>query len=363
MGPSLLVRALAPPRSDGILSALERRHAHLTRYGSGKAALRDGLAAIADGSGSVLLPAYLPDGVAEPLYELDLEPRYYRIRPDLGPDLADLERRLDDGTVAAVSVDYFGFPQPRLAGFASLLADRDCYHVDDNAHAPLSVADGTLLGTRGDLGITSLRKLFAVPDGALLYCSGDAVRERFEPSAIAGVRERFDGSDWLFLAKAVATGALESNVRLRRSAETLLASRRDGSAPPSASARYEAGKRPMSKLSVRLLEAADPDAIRAERRTRYREWLRFLSAREGLQLLRPELSAGICPQAVPVRTSAPERLLDDLEAAGVAGAHTWPRLAGPVRTDPAYATARRLAEEVVVVPIRRRPEAAGLEAR
>ncbi|MDG5819921.1 DegT/DnrJ/EryC1/StrS family aminotransferase [Natronococcus sp. A-GB7] len=358
----LLSRALGRPDPNGVLSTLEQHEPGLTAYGSGKAALRDGLAPIAADGGNVLLPAYLPDGVAEPLFELGLEPRYYRIRPDLGPDLSDVDRRLDAETVAGLSVEYFGFPQPRFDEFGALLAEYGCQHVDDNAHASLSLHENTLLGTRGDLGITSLWKLLPIPDGAVLYCNSDAARAGFEPSSIAGVRDRIDGSDCRFVAKALAADVLESNARLRRSAEGLLASR--GGRPPVASPgdRYEAGKRPMSRLSARVLERVDARAIRATRRENYRAWLRLLSDRDDLEIVRPALPEGICPQAVPVRTSEPDRLLAVLETAGIATAHTWPRLAEAVRTDPTYATATKLAAETVAIPVRDRPDRDAFDA-
>lgn len=360
--PSLLARAFGRPDPNGVLSTLERHDPDLTVYGSGKAALRDGLASVADDGGNVLLPAYLPDGVVEPLFELGLEPRYYRVHPDLGPDLTDVDRRLDAETVAGLSVNYFGFPQPRFDGFDSLLAEYGCYHVDDNAHAALSVDGGTLLGTRGDLGITSLWKLLAIPDGAALYCNSDAARAAFEPSSIAGIRDRIDGSDCRFVAKALATDVIELNARLRRSTDSLLAGR-NGTAPvASPSDRYEAGKRPISRLSARILERVDARAIRTARRENYRAWLRLLSGRDDLEVVRPTLPEGICPQAVPVRTSTPGRLLAALEAAGVSDAHTWPRLADSVRTDPTYATATRLAAEIVAIPIRDRPDRDAFDA-
>ncbi|MFU8867377.1 DegT/DnrJ/EryC1/StrS family aminotransferase [Natronococcus sp.] len=353
---SLLARAFGRPDPNGVLSTLEGHDPGLTAYGSGKAALRDGLAPVADDGGNVLLPAYLPDGVVEPLFELGLEPRYYRVRPDLGPDLADVDRRLDAETVAGLSVDYFGFPQPRFDEFGALLAEYGCQHVDDNAHASLSVSEGTLLGTRGDLGITSLWKLLPIPDGAVLYCNSDAARAAFEPSSIAGTRDRIDGSDCRFVAKALATDVLESNARLRRSIDRLLAGRNGASPVASPNDRYEAGKRPMSRLSTRILERVDARAIRAARRENYRTWIRLLSGRNDLELVRPALPKGICPQAVPVRTSEPDRLLAALEAAGISDAHTWPRLAESVRTDPTYATATKLAVETVAIPVRDRPD-------
>lgn len=108
-----------------------------------------------------------------------LEVRYYALEADLSPAFSDLESRIDADTVAVLSINYFGFPQPGFGDVTSLAADYGCYHVDDNAHSVLSVHDGELLGTRGHLGITSLRKLLPVPDGGLLYADPE-VTDRLE---------------------------------------------------------------------------------------------------------------------------------------------------------------------------------------
>lgn len=346
----------------GIQSFVEEYTTDVTYYGSGKAALRDGVAAIAEPGQNVLVPAYLPDAVVEPFRELGLEPRYYRIQETLEPDLVDIERRIDADTVAVMSVNYFGFPQPGLDELTALIDRHGCYHIDDNAHAPLSVDEGTLLGTRGALGITSLRKLLPIPDGAILYRTSDDVREGFEPSPYAGVHERFDADDCQYVAKSLAADVLNSNVRVRRSVDALVADRQGPLSVPSPADRYEAGKRPMSKLSARAVDNSDPETIRSDRRENYRTWQRVLSFRDDLEPRWESLPDGICPQVFPVRTGDPDRFLAELERAGIHGAHTWPRLSEPVRTDPAHETATTLARETVVLPVQQHVEPSSIEA-
>ncbi|WP_081443554.1 DegT/DnrJ/EryC1/StrS family aminotransferase [Haloterrigena turkmenica] len=357
--PSLSARTLLDRRATGIEPFLERYTANFAFYGSGKAALYDGLAGLVTPGENVLVPAYLPDAVVEPFRDLGLEPRYYRVRETLAPDRADLAERLDDETAAVVTVDYFGFPQPELEAVASLLADRDCYHVDDNAHAPLSVDDGTLLGTRGHLGVTSLRKLLPIPDGAVLYCNDDSVAARLEPLSFAGVRDRFGVDDCRYVLESLAGDLLGTNATVRRAVERLVAER--AVSVPDPKARYEAAKTPMSRLSAAVVAAADPTAIRRARRTNYLAWRRCFDSRSGVEAYHETLPEGICPQVFPLRTGSPQRLVAALERCGVA-AHTWPRLAATVRDDPAYAVARRLARETVVLPVHQGVDPIAIEA-
>lgn len=346
----------------GVQSFVERYETDLTYYGSGKAALRDGVDALAEPGQNVLVPTYLPDAVVEPFRDLGLEPRYYRIQATLEPDLTDIERRIDADTVAVMSVNYFGFPQPGLDELTALIDDYGCYHIDDNAHAPLSVDDGTLLGTRGALGITSLRKLLPVPNGAILYRTSDDVRDGFEPSPFAGVRERFDADDYRFVARSFAADVLNSSTSVRRSVDALVANRQGPLSVASPADRYEAGKRPMSKLSMRAVGNSDPEVIQSARRENYRLWQRMLASRDDLEVRWESLPNGICPQVFPVRTGEPDQFLAELEGAGVHDAHTWPRLAEPVRTDPAYETATTLAREIVVLPVHQHLEPSSIKA-
>lgn len=348
-GPSFATWALSESASSGIDVFFRRYAERYWLYGSGKVALRDGLSVLANAGETVLVPSYLPDAVVEPISELGLEPRYYSIESDLSPDVADLESRLDDRTAAIVSVNYFGFPQPGLADLTALADEYECYHVDDNAHAPLSVDEGTLLGTRGHIGTTSLWKLLPIPNGAVLYVTDEAIADRFEPSRFGVPSDHFDGGDARFVLTSLATDVLDGHRAVRGSVDALVDRVGEGGAADP-KRRYTASKTRLSPLSAHVVENTDPERIRSARRANYRAWVRVLEDRAGIELLFPSLPEGICPQVCPVRVDAPERLRRSLERCGV-DAHTWPRLSTDVVDDPAYETATRLSREVLTLPV------------
>ena len=73
---------------------------------------------------------------------------------------------------AVLAVNYFGFAQD-LAPFREYCSQTGATLIEDNAHGFLSKdATGVLLGTRTNLGITSIRKTFRLVNGAALYFSG-----------------------------------------------------------------------------------------------------------------------------------------------------------------------------------------------
>ncbi|MFC3958324.1 DegT/DnrJ/EryC1/StrS family aminotransferase [Halovivax cerinus] len=359
-------------RPADIFDFVERYVDDYWLYGSGKVALRDVVAAMlpsqsdravcrrrrfgreepSDRRWNVLLPAYVPDAVPEPLRELGVEPRYYVISPELKPSVADVRRRVDGDTIAIVTIDYFGFPQPARERVASVAREYDCYLVDDNAHATLSVSDGHLLGTRGDAGVTSLWKTFPVPNGAICYVRNEALRGRFEQSDCSGVRGTLTGADARFVFTRAIRRALDRRPGLsRRFASVEERFYGAGVAPPAA--RYEAAKRPCSKLTAVVCARTDPIAVRDRRRQTYRAWLDACARSTGVRPLFGDLPEGICPQCAPVEADRPGRVRNRLTAAGI-DVHTWPRLPTLVRETPTYATAQYLADHVLALPVDRR---------
>jgi len=354
------------------VGALFAQHAHeFAYYGSGKAAFRDGLRTLqrleqGRRDGSVLLPAYIPDAVLEPVTDCGLEPRLYELTDSLAPNMAALESRIDDSTLAVVSVNYFGFSQPAFDAIDQLASRNGCYHLEDNAHGALSVVDGRLLGTRTGVGFSSLWKLLPAPDGAVLLCNDEAVASAYEPSSITGVHDRVRTQDLQFALKSLASDLLDTSHRLKSSVHSLVTTGDAGTSTASPAQRYRAGKDRMSRLSAYVVADADPAAIRHRRRENYRAWRSVFEGHDAVTPLFDELPHGVCPQVFPVRTSVPGQLERVLADCGVDGAHTWPRLSSTVRQDDTYATATKLAAEVVVLPVHQQtdPEtitSAGLE--
>ena len=74
---------------------------------------------------------------------------------------------------AVLAVNYFGFAQD-LSPFREYCSTTGATLIEDNAHGFLSKdSAGKLLGTRANLGITSIRKTFRLVNGAALYVSSD----------------------------------------------------------------------------------------------------------------------------------------------------------------------------------------------
>lgn len=112
----------------------------------------------------VLLPSFICREVLAPLHAMGLEPVYYEVTKSLCP----LHLPRFPRVRAVLAVNYFGFEQD-LRIFRKYCDEASIYLIEDNAHGFLSVDNsGIPLGERGDIGIFSMRKTFALPDGAML---------------------------------------------------------------------------------------------------------------------------------------------------------------------------------------------------
>ena len=146
------------------------------RYFSlGRHALTAGLGTLAVGKGHfVLVPEYICRDLLASIHAVQAKPLFYPV----GQSLAPRSLPTQAGVKAVLAVNYFGFPQP-LDPFRGYCAAHGAALIEDNAHGFLSRDEhGTPLGSRGDIGIVSLRKTFALPDGAALLANRQPWRDR-----------------------------------------------------------------------------------------------------------------------------------------------------------------------------------------
>ena len=333
----------------------ERSGTRCEYYGSGKVALRDGLdileANIDSYRTSVLLPAYVPSALLEPIKEAGFTPRLYRITQELRPDLADVESLIDQETLALVSINYFGFPQPSHDALTGIAADYDVPLIEDNAHSSLSMtASGTLLGTRGDLGFTSFRKTMPVPNGAALFIWRDEFLSG--PYPRGGIHRGFTAHDGRFILHKLVELVSKNRV-VRGSPRTgesnHLGEGRDlfGRDPGTV---YLEASQPMSRLSALVLDRLRPAAIVEVKRRNYHNRHRFVATLDGSRAVFGHLPRGTCPQAFPIIVEDTEELAASIEVAADS-LPRWPPLPYEVVMNDRFETSQYLADHLVPLSI------------
>lgn len=148
-------------RLESLLGGREFRY-----FSYGRRALVEALRMAGVGEGEAVgLPSLICRDVLSAVHALGAVPRFYPVGEALhlaGP------AALLPPCRALLAVNYFGFPQT-LGALREHCRRTGAALIEDNAHGLFSRDEtGAFLGTRGDLGIFSLRKTLPLPNGAAL---------------------------------------------------------------------------------------------------------------------------------------------------------------------------------------------------
>ena len=118
----------------------------------------------------ILIPDYLCEIVEITLKSLNLKIIKYEINDDFTINIKNLELKLKFKKVKAVLfVNYFGFPQ-KIDKLKKLCKKYKVKIIEDNSHGHGGSINNKILGTRGNFGFSSPRKVFKINSGGMLYC-------------------------------------------------------------------------------------------------------------------------------------------------------------------------------------------------
>jgi len=142
--------------------------------------VRNGLEAIIGELGmtnkdTVLLPAFVAQGVISPFQKKNINIAFYKCNADLKFDAEDIKKKISGNKAVKciVIIHYFGFPQ-YIEELKSFCAENNVVLFEDCAQALFSKdANGKLLGSTGDISFFSLPKSLPVPDGAVFIVNND----------------------------------------------------------------------------------------------------------------------------------------------------------------------------------------------
>lgn len=180
----------------------ERFRRRILAFEDGRSAFRAWLRASSLDSGDeVLLPAYVGwspregSGVLDPVVQLGLSPRFYRLDARLGIDVESVAAELSTGRVRVlVIIHYFGQVDPACDEVVDLARRAGVLVLEDEAHAMLTDLVGGASGRRGDASTFSLHKLLPVARGGCLVLNdpADPVLDRLDVQPGDGGLFEFD---------------------------------------------------------------------------------------------------------------------------------------------------------------------------
>ena len=290
-------------------------------FGFARDALHEGLRAIGFGSQdcSVLVPSYICNAILPPLRELGLRIVFYDTLLNLEPNIDDLERKIDETTKAILFVNYFGFPS-KMKELKEIADKRNLLIVEDNAHSFLSENNCELLGSRGDIGISSFRKTFPVPNGAVLYVK-EHLMNKIDHASICSktsntkIIETYRRFLFLLISNYDITNrSLDIGKRMSNLMSSNQNSEFNGFISP---------------LSLKIINNSDFDKIANRRRKNFLLYIRKLEV-GGLEPIFEKLDSGVVPWVFPALAKNPNKVRDTLARLKIPTS-TWPDLPIDIR--------------------------------
>ncbi len=249
----------------------------------------------------MLVPEFICRELLAAIHAVGADPLLYPVDNLLMPIRFSNQADVD----AVVAVNYFGFPQ-NLAPFRDFCATNGAVLIEDNAHGFLSADDdGRHLGHRGDVGIFSLHKTFAFPDGGALVINRDDWLDRLpEQLPCRGGGLPLSYRIKRLLSRVENTTGLRVRTLTEQVARRLRKLRTGHAIAPSApSAEYELPEEPAPHCqTLRMLKEIDTGGEVARRRTLYQELhqdIKRLDIEPVFGVLRP----GTAPYGYPFRAA------------------------------------------------------------
>lgn len=335
----------------------------------------------AEAGDTILVPAFHCLALVKPITAAGYRLGFYRVRPDLTIDVADLAARLAPGVAAVVAIHYFGFPAD-LDAVQQLVRARGAYLVEDCAHAFLSRVRGESIGRHGDFALYSYYKFApSLVGGALVVNRGDlpiVPPRRLPLGAHLRIGKRLLGQ---LAANAPGAPLSRALVALQRRAARragnegagVSAPNPSGAAARPADARFlndpyhfdeRVGRAPMPWYARRIVEGADWERIADKRRANYRLLSGLLPDSERLRRLWPELPDGVVPWLYPVMLEQRIDHEQPLRELGIPflrfGETLHPEIASASAA--ARRDAERLSRTLLLLPIHQRIERPQIEA-
>jgi len=237
----------------------------------------------------ILLPEFICDVLLHPIVQTGLIPIYYPVAADFSPDWKTLELMAASKCRALVMVHYFGQPQD-IERFRQFCSRYQLLLIEDNAHGYGGCIAGEALGSFGDVGIGSPRKILGTPSGGVLTGANERSVE------LVRKMRAFPA----YLPNHVLRALLHSCKPAWRLLRSLSERAKDWSDPRL----YRETVKPdfgIDRYSFWRIRSADWRAIARQRRENWSAWAGF-ARNKGLRPVFRDVHQDSCPWALPIRT-------------------------------------------------------------
>lgn len=289
---------------------------------NGRSALFQGLKLLSrngDKRCEIVVPAYNCGTEVEAIVSCGYKPIFYHIGLSCQPDIKDIEKGINQRTLAVLVTHFNGFPQP-IEEIKNLCVKNNVYLIEDCAHVLKTEISYGCLGTFGDAAIFSLGKFLPIRKGGLLIINQD----EFVGENGIELREKSEIADDLFflLKKLIKNSLLFGYQPKEHKPESMSPCSQGGAVEIFAfkENHYDHG---MSLLSRFLLERFDLKEIVMTRRRNYAYLDERLNGAKGLRSLFGELPYGVCPWFYLAEVPDPWKLKEYLGSKSIGSIVFW----------------------------------------
>ena len=147
----------------------------------------------------ILMPSYIGQsikegsGVFDPVRELQLKYKFYRLNNDLSIDFEDIKKTVQNYKIKMLFIiHYFGFPQKDIEKISVLCKKNNIILVEDCAHSFTSTINNKNIGSFGDYALFSIHKIFAASAGGILQINNNNfsyISENQNPINISDIQQ------------------------------------------------------------------------------------------------------------------------------------------------------------------------------
>ena len=138
-------------------------------FNFGRSALKYGLLSYKiDFKKKILIPDFICNEVTNALKEIKVPYSFYSVNDNLQPDWDQLNEINSENYSSIIMIHYFGKPQD-INMFKKYSKEKNLFLIEDNAHGFGGEYNLKEMGTFGDFGISSPRKIINSKYGGILY--------------------------------------------------------------------------------------------------------------------------------------------------------------------------------------------------
>ena len=221
--------------------------------------------------------------------QINLKIVYYSVDRSLEPKWKEINSFNEPEIKAILMVHYFGFTQ-NIKKFKEICNKKSWFLVEDNAHGFGGKINKNLLGTIGDIGISSPRKYSNLLSGGVLYLNTNKINYTMPKNL-----KRFNTSIIFFILKFM----LGKQIYLKSFFKKIFVKRPDFENPYSF---YESSieDQKVDKLSLKLLKNTDWSKMAIQKRINYTSWSDFFKENHSVKPVFNFLSEECSPLCYPI---------------------------------------------------------------